>query len=53
MRGRSVALRCYDKGKESETCTPGMWLRLERQRRWRKEQEHSGALLNFVVSVSR
>jgi hypothetical protein len=39
MRGRSVALRCYDKGIESETCGPGMWLRLERQRRWRKEQE--------------
>lgn len=39
MRGRSVALRCYDKGIESETCAPGMWLRLERQRRWRKDQE--------------
>lgn len=39
MRGRSVALRCYDKGKESDTCAPGTWLRLERQRRWRKDQE--------------
>lgn len=39
MRGRSVSLRCYDKGVESEMCAPGMWLRLERQRRWRKDQE--------------
>ena len=39
VRGRSVALRCYDKGIESETCAPGTWLRLERQRRWRKERE--------------
>ena len=39
MRGRSVALRCYDKGIESETCGAAMWLRLERQRRWRKDQE--------------
>ena len=39
VRGRSVALRCYDKGVESKTCTPGMWLRLERQRRSRKDQE--------------
>lgn len=40
-RGRSVALRCYDKGVESETCEPGVWLRLERQRRWRKDREPS------------
>jgi hypothetical protein len=39
VRGRSVALRCYDKGVESETCAPGTWLRLERQRRWRKDRE--------------
>ena len=39
VRGRSVALRCYDKGVESTTCAPGTWLRLERQRRWRKDQE--------------
>ena len=39
IRGRSVKLRCYDKGVESETCAPGTWLRLERQRRWRKERE--------------
>ena len=39
MRGRSVALRCYDKGVESETSAPGARLRLERQRRWRKDQE--------------
>jgi hypothetical protein len=39
MRGRSVALRCYDKGVESAKCSPGTWLRLERQRRWRKDQE--------------
>jgi hypothetical protein len=39
IRGRSVKLRCYDKGVESETAAPGTWLRLERQRRWRKERE--------------
>jgi hypothetical protein len=39
VRGRSVKLRCYDKGVESQTCAPGTWLRLERQRRWRKERE--------------
>jgi hypothetical protein len=39
VRGRSVALRCYDKGVESETCAGGTWLRLERQRRWRKDRE--------------
>lgn len=39
IRGRSVKLRCYDKGVESATCSPGTWLRLERQRRWRKERE--------------
>jgi hypothetical protein len=39
IRGRSVKLRCYDKGVESGTCAPGTWLRLERQRRWRKERE--------------
>jgi len=39
VRGRSVKLRCYDKGVESETAAPGTWLRLERQRRWRKERE--------------
>ena len=39
VRGRSVALRCYDKGVESATCAPGTWLRLERQRRWKKERE--------------
>ena len=47
MRGRSVALRCYDKGVESETCAPGAWLRLERQRRWRKDQEGT---VNDVVA---
>jgi hypothetical protein len=39
MRGRSVTLRCYDQGIESGTYAPGMRLRLERQRRWRKDQE--------------
>ena len=38
-RGRSVALRCYDKGVETQMCAPGVWLRLERQRRWRKDRE--------------
>jgi len=39
VRGRSVALRCYDKGVESEARASGTWLRLERQRRWRKDRE--------------
>lgn len=38
-RGRSIQLRLYDKGVETGTAEPGEWLRLERQRRYRKERE--------------
>lgn len=36
VNGRSTVLRLYDKGVETEQAAPGHWLRLERQRRWRK-----------------
>jgi hypothetical protein len=39
VRGRSIVLRLYDKGVETGQHGPGTWLRLERQRRWRKERE--------------
>jgi len=39
VRGRSVVLRLYDKGVETGQAAPGTWLRLERQRRYRKANE--------------
>ncbi len=41
VNGRAVQLRAYDKGVESETAAPGTWLRLERQRRWRRARERA------------
>lgn len=39
VQGRSIVLRLYDKGRETGTAAPGEWLRLERQRRYRKSRE--------------
>jgi hypothetical protein len=39
VRGRSVQARLYDKGVESGLASPGKWLRLERQIRFRRERE--------------
>jgi hypothetical protein len=44
-RGRSVVLRLYDKGRETGDAGPGEWLRLERQRRYRKAREVAVASL--------
>jgi hypothetical protein len=43
MKGRSVVLRMYDKGAETGQAGPGEWLRLERQRRYRKDRERTAA----------
>ncbi len=45
MNGRSIVLRLYDKGRETGTAAPGEWLRLERQRRYRKSRERTVAEL--------
>jgi hypothetical protein len=42
-RGRSVGLRIYDKGVESEQAAPGEWLRFERQKRFRKDRARTVA----------
>lgn len=39
VTGRSIQLRLYDKGRESETAAPGTLLRGERQKRMRKGRE--------------
>jgi hypothetical protein len=41
--GRSVVLRLYDKGIETGDAGPGEWLRMERQRRYRKDREMTAA----------
>jgi hypothetical protein len=38
-RGKTIYLRAYDKGVESGTAPPGQRIRVERQRRFRKERE--------------
>jgi hypothetical protein len=43
VKGRSIKLRGYDKGVESETAEPGTRIRLERQIRARKSREQSVA----------
>jgi hypothetical protein len=40
-RGRTVLMRAYDKGVESQTAAPGEIIRFERQRRYRKSVELS------------
>lgn len=40
-RGSTIYLRAYDKGVESGTAPPGVRIRVERQRRFRKEREPS------------
>ena len=42
VNGRSIALRLYDKGRESGTAEPGTRLRGERQRRRRPHHAHGG-----------
>lgn len=49
--GKSISLRAYDKGVESGTERAGVRLRLERQKRWRKQVEVG--LADFVVSDLR
>ena len=49
--GRSISLRAYDKGVESGTERAGVRLRLERQKRWRKQLEVGVG--DFVVSDLR
>jgi len=39
VHGRSIYLRAYDKGVESGTAAPGLRIRVERQRRFRKDRE--------------
>jgi hypothetical protein len=41
VRGRSVVFRLYDKGRETDPAPAGTWLRLERQRRYRKDRERT------------
>jgi hypothetical protein len=41
VNGRSVGARLYDKGVETAQAPAGMWLRWERQKRWRKSREMS------------
>jgi hypothetical protein len=41
VNGRSVVMRMYDKGRETGSAAPGEWIRLERQRRWRKAREQT------------
>jgi hypothetical protein len=41
LQGRSIVLRLYDKGVETGQAPPGMWVRLERQRRARKDRERT------------
>jgi hypothetical protein len=43
VRGRSIQLRLYDKGRETGSDEPGRWLRLERQHRARKARERTVA----------
>jgi len=43
VNGRSVVLRMYDKGRETGMAAPGEWIRLERQRRWRRTRERTVA----------
>jgi len=42
-RGKTIYLRAYDKGVESGTAAPGFRIRVERQKRFRKEREPSAA----------
>jgi predicted transcriptional regulator len=44
-RGKTIYLRAYDKGVESKTLPPGERIRVERQRRYRKEREQTVAQL--------
>jgi len=39
VQGKTVYLRAYDKGVESDTAAPGIRIRVERQKRWRKVRE--------------
>jgi hypothetical protein len=48
VQGRSVVLRLYDKGVETGQAEPGEWVRLERQRRYRKDRERTVAQLLAV-----
>jgi hypothetical protein len=50
-RGKSILLRAYDKGVESGTHLPGHRIRVERQRRFRKEREPNVAM--FVAADLR
>jgi len=47
-RGRTIYLRAYDKGVESGSDQPGKRIRVERQKRYRKDREPSSADLNVV-----
>lgn len=39
VRGRTILMRAYDKGVESDLASPGELIRFERQRRYRKRSE--------------
>ena len=41
VRGRTILMRAYDKGVESDLASPGELIRFERQRRYRKHAEMS------------
>lgn len=47
-RGRTIYLRAYDKGVESASDRPGVRIRVERQKRYRKDREPSVDDLNVV-----
>lgn len=42
-RGRSVVMRAYDKGVETGQAPAGRWVRVERQRRYRKSREQDAS----------
>lgn len=47
-RGRTIYLRAYDKGIESGSDGPGVRIRVERQKRYRKDREPTASSLNVV-----
>jgi hypothetical protein len=47
-RGKTIYLRAYDKGVESGTAKPGTRIRVERQKRFRKEREPSASLYRLA-----
>lgn len=52
-RGATIYLRAYDKGVESGTARPGTRIRVERQKRYRKDKEMTSADFSNVVDIRK